>query len=148
VTLDGDMQNDPADIMKLHAALDHPRCAMVSGMRVNRHDTWLRRVSSKVANGVRNRALNDGAVDTGCGLKLFRREAFLALPRFNHMHRFLPALMQRDGWAVRYVPVAHRPRAKGVSKYGMFDRLGVGIVDLLGTMWLRRRALAPVTEGE
>jgi len=147
VTLDGDMQNDPADIMKLHAALDDARCAMVSGIRLDRHDTWLRRVSSKIANGIRNRALGDGAVDTGCGLKLFRREAFLALPRFDHMHRFLPALMQRDGWTVRYVPVAHRPRARGVSKYGMFDRLGVGIVDLLGAIWLRRRALAPVSEG-
>ena len=148
VTLDGDMQNDPADIPKLHAALDDPRCGMVSGIRLGRRDTWVRRMSSRVANGVRNRALGDGAVDTGCGLKLFRREAFLALPRFDHMHRFLPALMQRDGWTVHYVPVAHRPRAKGVSKYGMFDRLGVGIVDLLGAMWLRRRALSPTSEGE
>ena len=148
VTLDGDMQNDPADIPKLHAALDDPRCGMVSGIRLGRRDTWVRRMSSRIANGVRNRALGDGAVDTGCGLKLFRREAFLALPRFDHMHRFLPALMQRDGWTVHYVPVAHRPRAKGVSKYGMFDRLGVGIVDLLGAMWLRRRALSPVSEGE
>jgi dolichol-phosphate mannosyltransferase len=148
VTLDGDMQNDPADIMKLHAALDDARCGMVSGVRLGRRDTWVRRLSSRVANGVRNRALGDGAVDTGCGLKLFRREAFLALPRFDHMHRFLPALMQRDGWTVRYVPVAHRPRATGVSKYGMFDRLGVGIIDLLGAMWLRRRALAPVSEGQ
>jgi dolichol-phosphate mannosyltransferase len=147
VTLDGDMQNDPADIMKLHAALTEPRIGMVSGIRLARHDTWLRRVSSRIANGVRNLALRDGAVDTGCGLKLFRREAFLALPRFDHMHRFLPALMQRDGWRVHYVPVAHRPRAKGVSKYGMLDRLGVGIVDLLGAMWLRRRALSPVSEG-
>jgi dolichol-phosphate mannosyltransferase len=121
---------------------------MVSGVRLGRRDTWVRRLSSRVANGVRNRALGDGAVDTGCGLKLFRREAFLALPRFDHMHRFLPALMQRDGWTVRYVSVAHRPRATGVSKYGMFDRLGVGIVDLLGAMWLRRRALAPVSEGQ
>ena len=148
VTLDGDMQNDPADIPKLHAALDDPRCAMVSGIRLGRRDTWVRRMSSRIANAVRNRALGDGAVDTGCGLKLFRREAFLALPRFDHMHRFLPALMQRDGWTVRYVPVAHRPRARGVSKYGMFDRLGVGIVDLLGAMWLRRRALSPVSEGQ
>jgi len=146
-TLDGDMQNDPADIMKLHAALSDARTGMVSGMRVNRHDTWLRRISSRIANRVRNRALGDGAVDTGCGLKLFRRDAFLALPRFDHMHRFLPALMQRDGWQVGYVAVSHRPRARGVSKYGMFDRLGVGIVDLLGAMWLRRRALRPSVEG-
>jgi len=150
-TLDGDGQNDPADIMALYAALaDAPesdRIAMVSGLRLDRHDSAIRRVSSRIANAVRSRALGDGATDTGCGLKLFRRDVFLGLPRFNHMHRFLPALMQRDGWAVRYVPVGHRPRTRGVSKYGMFDRLGVGIVDLLGTMWLRRRALSPVTEG-
>ena len=150
-TLDGDGQNDPADIMALYAALadapDSDRLAMVSGLRLDRHDSAIRRVSSRIANAVRSRALGDGATDTGCGLKLFRRDVFLGLPRFNHMHRFLPALMQRDGWAVRYVPVGHRPRTRGVSKYGMFDRLGVGIVDLLGTMWLRRRALSPVTEG-
>jgi dolichol-phosphate mannosyltransferase len=149
-TLDGDMQNDPADIMALYGALAQAstaeRLAMVSGLRLARHDTWLRRISSRVANRVRSRALGDGAVDTGCGLKVFRRDVFLALPRFDHMHRFLPALMQRDGYAVRYLPVGHRPRTRGTSKYGMLDRLGVGIVDLLGTMWLRRRALSPVTE--
>ncbi len=150
-TLDGDGQNDPADVMRLYetirAANPVDRVAMVSGMRVKRHDNWVRRISSRIANGVRTRALGDGALDTGCGLKVFDREAFLALPRFNHMHRFLPALVQRDGNQVRYVPVGHRPRTVGTSKYGMFDRLAVGIVDLLGTMWLRRRALAPVTDG-
>ena len=150
-TLDGDGQNDPADLPKLYAALrDSPpaeRVAMVSGLRVARHDTVLRRLSSRIANGVRRRALGDGATDTGCGLKVFRREAFLALPRFDHMHRFLPALIQRDGLAVRYLAVAHRPRLRGASKYGMLDRLWVGVVDLLGAMWLRRRALKPVTEG-
>jgi glycosyltransferase involved in cell wall biosynthesis len=150
-TLDGDGQNDPADLMALYetirAAKSEDRLGMVSGMRVKRHDNWLRRVSSRIANGVRARALGDGALDTGCGLKVFRRDAFLALPRFDHMHRFLPALIQRDGLAVRYVPVGHRPRTVGRSKYGMLDRLAVGIVDLLGTMWLRRRALAPVTDG-
>ncbi len=150
-TLDGDGQNDPADVMALYetirAAKPEERLAMVSGMRVKRHDNWLRRVSSRIANGVRARALGDGALDTGCGLKVFSREAYLALPRFDHMHRFLPALIQRDGQAVRYVPVGHRPRKVGTSKYGTLDRLAVGIVDLLGTMWLRRRALAPVTDG-
>ena len=151
-TLDGDGQNDPADVMALYetirAAQPAERLAMVSGMRVKRHDNLVRRLSSRIANGVRARALGDGALDTGCGLKVFSREAFLVLPRFNHMHRFLPALIQRDGHTVRYVPVGHRPRTVGQSKYGMFDRLAVGIVDLLGTMWLRRRALAPVTDGQ
>jgi dolichol-phosphate mannosyltransferase len=150
-TLDGDGQNDPADIPKLVAALAEAapteRVVMVSGLRLARHDTWLRRISSRIANAVRRRALGDGALDTGCGLKVFRREVFLALPRFDHMHRFLPALIQRDGLAVRYLAVAHRPRLRGASKYGMLDRLWVGVVDLLGAMWLRRRALKPVTEG-
>jgi dolichol-phosphate mannosyltransferase len=149
-TLDGDMQNDPADVIGLYQALTatprSERVGMVSGMRLTRHDSWVRRASSRVANKVRSRALGDGAVDTGCGLKVFRREVYLGLPRFDHMHRFLPALMQRDGYQVRYSPVGHRPRAAGASKYGMFDRLGVGIVDLLGAMWLRRRALAPREE--
>ena len=150
-TLDGDGQNDPKDIVALYDALRAPpageRVAMVSGLRLMRHDTWLRRLSSRVANAVRSRALGDDAIDTGCGLKLFRRDVFLAVPRFDHMHRFLPALVQRDGFQVRYIPVGHRPRLRGRSKYGMFDRLGVGIVDLLGTMWLRRRALGPDGEG-
>jgi dolichol-phosphate mannosyltransferase len=147
-TLDGDMQNDPADVIGLYRALNESpaEVAMVSGMRVARHDGWVRRASSRIANKVRSRALGDGAIDTGCGLKVFRREAYLGLPRFDHMHRFLPALMQRDGYQVRYSPVGHRPRTRGQSKYGMFDRLGVGIVDLLGAMWLRRRALAPREE--
>jgi dolichol-phosphate mannosyltransferase len=147
-TLDGDMQNDPADLPPLYEALKKgpAELAMVSGMRVARHDSWVRRASSRIANKVRSRALGDGAVDTGCGIKIFRRAVYLGLPRFDHMHRFLPALMQRDGYQVRYSPVGHRPRVRGTSKYGMFDRLGVGIVDLLGAMWLRKRALAPREE--
>ncbi|HEY5603858.1 MAG TPA: glycosyltransferase family 2 protein [Gammaproteobacteria bacterium] len=143
VTMDGDGQNDPADIPKLLAARDSLPDAkpltMIVGLRQKRRDTWLRRVSSKVANGVRSRLLHDQTPDTGCGLKLFTREAFLSIPHFNHMHRFLPALMQRNGGTVINVPVNHRPRKAGVSKYGLFDRLWVGIVDLAGVLWLQRR---------
>jgi dolichol-phosphate mannosyltransferase len=112
---------------------------MIVGLRKKRRDTWLRRVSSKVANGVRSRLLHDQTPDTGCGLKLFTREAFLSIPHFNHMHRFLPALVQRNGGSVINVPVNHRPRTAGISKYGLFDRLWVGIVDLAGVLWLQRR---------
>jgi dolichol-phosphate mannosyltransferase len=142
-TLDGDGQNDPADIPKLLAARDSAASGrpltMIVGLRKKRRDTWLRRVSSKVANGVRSRLLHDQTPDTGCGLKLFTREAFLSIPHFNHMHRFLPALVQRNGGIVVNVPVNHRPRTAGISKYGLFDRLWVGIVDLAGVLWLQRR---------
>lgn len=147
VTLDGDGQNDPADIPALLAAwraADAPAAlGMVTGERVRRRDSGLRRLSSRIANGVRRRLLDDGIADTGCGLKLFSREAFLALPYFDHMHRFLPALMRRDGYAVAVVPVNHRPRQAGRSKYGVMNRLWVGIVDLCGVMWLKRRCRLP-----
>jgi dolichol-phosphate mannosyltransferase len=110
------------------------------GNRVQRRDTWLRHLQSRVANGVRGRLLGDGTPDTGCGIKVMRREVFMDLPRFDHMHRFLPALFLRAGARVVSVPVAHRPRERGTSKYGLFDRLWVGIVDIFGVMWLRRRA--------
>jgi dolichol-phosphate mannosyltransferase len=146
-TLDGDGQNDPADIPALIAAADAARQAgeddlkLVMGNRSKaRRDTWLRRVSSRVANGVRARMLRDGTPDTGCGIKLMHRETFLALPHFNHMHRFLPALYQRAGARVISVPVRHRPRTRGTSKYGLHNRLWVGIVDLFGVRWLIRRA--------
>jgi dolichol-phosphate mannosyltransferase len=141
-TLDGDGQNDPADIPKLLAARDAGEAAVkcYAGWRVNRRDDTLKRVSSKVANAVRSRILRDATPDTGCGLKLFEREAFLELPYFDHMHRFLPALFQRAGWQVRSVAVNHRPRTRGTSKYGMWNRLWVGIVDLRGVGWLIRRA--------
>jgi dolichol-phosphate mannosyltransferase len=141
-TLDGDGQNDPADIPKLLAARDAGEAAVkcYAGWRVDRRDDALKRVSSKVANAVRSRILRDATPDTGCGLKLFEREAFLELPYFDHMHRFLPALFQRAGWQVRSVPVNHRPRTRGTSKYGMWNRLWVGIVDLRGVGWLIRRA--------
>jgi dolichol-phosphate mannosyltransferase len=141
-TLDGDGQNDPADLKRLLEAIAGsatPGPALVIGNRITRRDTWLRRVSSRVANGVRSRLLGDGTPDTGCGLKLFHRATFLELPFFDHMHRFLPALFQRQGTGVISVPVGHRPRTRGQSKYGVGNRLWVGIVDLFGVMWLRTR---------
>ncbi len=148
VTLDGDGQNDPADIPALldawRAEGRAPDLGMVTGQRVRRRDSGLRRLSSRIANGVRSRLLDDGIADTGCGLKAFSREAFLALPYFDHMHRFLPALMRREGYSVAVVPVNHRPRQAGRSKYGVMNRLWVGIVDLCGVMWLKRRRRLPV----
>ena len=143
-TLDGDGQNDPADFPAMLDALDHAQAAdtavrLVMGNRVTRRDTWLRRMSSRVANGVRGWLLDDGTPDTGCGIKLMHRETFLELPFFDHMHRFLPALYQRQGARVISVPVNHRPRTRGTSKYGLHNRLWVGIVDMFGVMWLRSR---------
>ena len=166
-TLDGDGQNDPADLPKLLALRTGPRVGagagsgegggaaaagarsgesgaapgplLLAGYRRRRRDTWLKRVSSRVANAVRGRMLGDRTPDTGCGLKVFEREAFLALPHFDHMHRFLPALFLRAGGRVVSVEVGHRPRARGVSHYGMWNRLWVGIVDLFGVWWLIRR---------
>lgn len=143
VTLDGDGQNDPADIPRLLAARERAPAGSVVlaiGHRQQRRDTAWRRLQSRIANGVRGRLLRDGTPDTGCGLKVFERALFLALPQFDHMHRFLPALVRRAGGEVISVPVGHRPRERGQSKYGMFDRLWVGIVDLCGVMWLARRA--------
>lgn len=151
VTLDGDGQNDPADVPRLIEAWRQAgepvrRTLMIAGLRARRRDSGLRRLSSRVANGVRARLLRDNTPDTGCGLKVFPRSAFLAMPCFDHMHRFLPALMLRQGGSVVSIEVHHRPRARGTSKYGLFDRLWVGIADLCGVMWLRRRALAPEAE--
>jgi dolichol-phosphate mannosyltransferase len=152
-TLDGDGQNDPADIPALltaQAQAARPdKLRLVMGNRSkSRRDTWLRRVSSRVANGVRGRMLRDGTPDTGCGIKLMHRASFLELPRFNHMHRFLPALFQRAGHEVISVPVSHRPRTQGTSKYGLNNRLWVGIVDLFGVRWLIRRAQPLITTAE
>jgi dolichol-phosphate mannosyltransferase len=140
ITLDGDGQNDPADIPKLLRLLEaEPSVGLVSGVRTKRKDTLSRRLASRFGNGFRNWMLKDGAADTGCGLKAIRREAFLALPYFDHFHRFLIALVQRDGWQTRFVPVNHRPRLTGRSKYTNLGRLLVSGSDLLGVRWLRKR---------
>ncbi len=148
-TLDGDGQNDPADIPRLYEVfirqnknLNH--LWMVAGWRNKRHDSAWRLFSSKVANAVRSRLLGDNTPDTGCGLKVFLRDKFLELPYFDHMHRFLPALILRAGGQVISEPVNHRPRMAGYSKYGTLDRLWVGITDLLGVIWLKQRAKLPV----
>lgn len=148
-TLDGDGQNDPADIPRLYAVLmqkqaDISNLWMVAGWRNKRYDSAWRLFSSKVANGVRSRLLGDNTPDTGCGLKVFARDQFLALPYFDHMHRFLPALILRAGGQVISEPVNHRSRTAGTSKYGTLDRLWAGIIDLAGVIWLQKRAKVPV----
>jgi dolichol-phosphate mannosyltransferase len=150
-TLDGDGQNDPADIPALwriaQAMADRSPAMpplLIAGHRARRQDSWSKRQASRIANAVRRRLLSDDTPDTGCGLKLFPRALFLDLPYFDHMHRFLPALVLREGGVVRSVPVNHRSRQRGVSKYGVFDRLGVGIADLAGVLWLRRRLARPL----
>ena len=152
-TLDGDGQNDPADIPALWRRLgeDGGRNELLAivGYRRKRRDSALRRVASRIANFIRARLLRDRTPDTGCGLKLFTRAAFMALPRFDHMHRFLPALFLARGLAVVSVEVNHRPRQRGQSKYGILDRLWVGIIDLFGVKWLLGRTSVPdVTEEE
>ena len=146
-TLDGDGQNDPADLPALWAqaarAAPGGPPVLFAGWRRDRRDRARRRLASRIANAVRGRLLGDGAPDSACGLKLFPRALFLALPRFDHMHRFLPALALAAGAEVRSVPVRHRPRRAGASKYDNWGRLKVGAVDLLGVSWLKRRALAP-----
>ena len=148
-TLDGDGQNDPADLPALYAAFNQAPendRLMITGHRQKRRDTWIKRISSRIANRIRAGLLGDDTPDTGCGLKVFSRAAFMGLPRFDHMHRFLPALIIRAGGQVKSVPVNHRPRQRGTSKYGTLDRLWVGIFDLVGVMWLQRRARLPVVE--
>ncbi len=139
--LDGDGQNDPADLPKLLSKMrdGSPDLGMVAGIRVRRMDNWAKRLASQAANRFRNWVLRDGAEDTGCGLKAFRRGAFLTLPYFDHMHRYLITLMLREGYTVHYVNVSHRPRLHGSSKYGVWDRALVGITDLIGVRWLQQR---------
>ena len=141
VTLDGDGQNDPAFIPALLEALaaGAPRVGLVAGQRVGRQATPFKKFQSRLANGVRNVVLRDDTRDTGCGLKAFRRDLFLALPYFDGLHRFLPALVRREGYDIGYVDVIDRPRRFGTSNYGMWDRLWVGILDLFGVWWLIRR---------
>ncbi len=146
-TLDGDGQNDPADIPALLLrAQEAAGLVLIAGHRVTRRDTRTKRVASRLANRIRARLLGDATPDTGCGLKVFRRDAFLALPHFDHMHRYLPALFIRAGGQVVSVPVNHRPRIRGVSNYGTLDRLWVGIFDLAGVYWLQRRWKRPVVD--
>jgi dolichol-phosphate mannosyltransferase len=141
-TLDGDGQNDPADIPALLDRRD-AGLSLVAGLRRVRNDSLSKRLASRLANGVRDAILRDGCRDSGCGLKLFRRDAFLDLPAFVALHRFLPALFQSQGHGVAYVDVGHRPRRAGTSKYGNLRRALVGILDLAGVFWLQRRAVRP-----
>ncbi len=151
ITLDGDGQNDPADAPRLAQRLKDasPRLGLVAGLRVDRRDSRAKRWASRLGNGLRRRLLQDGARDTGCGLKAFRREAYLRLPFFDHQHRFLPALFAREAYEVAFEPVGHRPRTSGRSKYTNFGRLLVSLPDLMGVVWLNARARSPegVDEG-
>jgi dolichol-phosphate mannosyltransferase len=150
VTLDGDGQNDPAFIPALLKELTAgaPRVGLIAGQRVGRKATGFKKLQSRIANAVRGAVLRDGTRDTGCGLKAFRRDVFLALPYFDGLHRFLPALVKREGYDIGYVDVVDRPRRAGTSNYGMWDRLWVGILDLMGVWWLirRRRSVPRVLE--
>lgn len=145
VTLDGDGQNDPADAPRLVDRLSTggPSLGLVGGRRAKRQDSAAKRFASRFGNGVRKRLLHDGADDTGCGLKAIRREVFLRLPYFDHIHRYLPALVLREGFEVAFEDVNHRPRTTGASKYSNLGRLMVSVSDLMGVMWLRRRARNP-----
>ena len=140
-TLDGDGQNNPAFLPALISAIEQggERAGLAAGQRIGRKDTGFKKLQSRIANGVRSTILHDGTRDTGCGLKAFRREVFLALPYFDGLHRFLPALVRREGYEIVYVDVIDRPRHAGVSNYGFFDRLWIGIMDLVGVWWLIRR---------
>lgn len=140
-TLDGDGQNNPAFLPELISTLEKggERIGLVAGQRIGRKDTGFKKLQSRAANAIRSTILHDGTRDTGCGLKAFRRDVFLMMPYFDGLHRFLPALMRREGFDVAYVDVIDRPRHSGVSNYGFFDRLWVGIMDLAGVWWLIRR---------
>ena len=140
-TLDGDGQNDPVFLPDLISAIENggDRVGLAAGQRIGRKDTGFKKIQSRIANSVRNAILRDGTRDTGCGLKAFRRDVFLALPYFDGLHRFLPALVRREGYEIAYVDVIDRPRLAGVSNYGFFDRLWIGIMDLAGVWWLIRR---------
>ena len=146
-TIDGDGQNDPADIPNLVATFRalpaSDRVGMVSGHRQNRRVAPAKKMASRLANAIRSRVLGDRTADTGCALKIFRREDYLRLPYFDNMHRYLTALMMREGWNVRFVPVNDRPRLHGASKYGIWGRAVVSLRDLMGVMWLQRRCTLP-----
>ncbi len=147
-TLDGDGQNNPADLPQLIDALSaadaSPTLMMAAGERQKRQDSQAKKLASRMANSIRSSLLKDGAADTGCGLKVFRRDAYLRLPYFDHSHRYLPAMMRREGYEVAFLPVSHRPRVHGASKYTNLGRLAVAIRDMLGVIWLNDRARSPV----
>lgn len=147
ITMDGDAQNDPHDIplllKQLESELTNGQPLLIAGNRKKRHDSFMRKLSSRIGNGVRQMILKDDCGDTGCSLKLFSREVFLQMPHFNHMHRFIPSLIKRAGGRIINVPVNHRPRTRGTSKYGVMNRLWVGIVDLFGVRWLMSRSCNP-----
>lgn len=148
-TLDGDGQNDPADLPQMWARLQaEPRPDMVAGHRVDRKDTASKKIASRLANRIRAAFLRDETPDSGCGIKIFRRELFLELPYFDHMHRFLPALVRRHGGRVVSVAVNHRPRGAGRSNYTNFGRLKAGLLDLVGVWWLIRRSRLPIDARE
>jgi glycosyltransferase involved in cell wall biosynthesis len=142
-TLDGDLQNDPADLPRLIRTLEDGDAHMVNGVRANRRDSWLRRVSSRIANGFRNRVSGATATDVGCSVRAFYRECAEGLPQFHGMHRFLPTLVSRRGWRLTEVDVNHRPRSHGTAKYGVHNRLWVGIADTFGVRWLGSRGVNP-----
>ena len=142
ITLDADLQNDPADIPRLLGALESGAYGAAVGYRVKREDTVVRRLSSRIANGIRNRLSGDDIIDTGCSLKAFRREALSGVKLFTGMHRFLPTLLRMEGFAVVQVPVGHRPRRAGTSKYGVLNRAFRAFVDLLAVRWMKRRRLS------
>jgi dolichol-phosphate mannosyltransferase len=149
VTLDGDGQNDPAFIPAMvQKLIDNERIGLVAGQRVGRKDTGFKKFQSRIANGVRSIILRDGTRDTGCGLKAVRRDVIVNLPYFDGLHRFLPALVKRDGYEIGYIDVIDRPRRMGTSNYGLWDRLWVGILDLAGVWWLirRRKRVPQITE--
>lgn len=136
-TLDADLQNDPADLPRMLAELEG--CDVVCGVRTDRHDSWVRRVSSRIANGVRNRLTGESIADVGCSLRVMRARYARRVQWFDGMHRFLPTLLRLEGARIREVPVRHRPRLKGVSKYGIHNRLWRGLADLFAVRWMQRR---------
>lgn len=147
-TIDGDMQNDPADLPRLLALVEAGECDGVTGVRVKRQDTWVRRVSSRIGNNVRNWITGDRVVDAACGIKILPRAAFLVAPRFNGMHRFMPSLMRFAGLRIREEPVNHRPRAAGTAKYGIGNRALRGLADCFAIRWYRRRRIEPLVQSE
>jgi glycosyltransferase involved in cell wall biosynthesis len=146
-TLDGDGQNDPADLPLLVRQLLDGGVDMVNGVRAKRRDSWVRRASSRVANGFRNWLTRERVTDVGCALRVFRHECVLRLPVFKGMHRFLPTLVRLQGYTITEIPVRHRPRTKGKTKYGVSNRLWVGLADTIAVCWMQHRLVWPKVRG-